>query len=304
MKVILLSPRGFCAGVEMAVEALNRALDSYAPPIYAYHQIVHNKLLVEQFEARGVRFVDTIAEIPEGALVLYSAHGVSPEVRRQSAERELRVIDATCPLVTKVHRETARFAEAGYTVALIGHAGHDEVQGIIGEAPAHVALVEDAAGVSTIPPSAKMAYVTQTTLGIDDTRQIVDALKERFPQIQGPAHQDICYATQNRQEAIREVSGEVDCAVVVGSANSSNTLRLAEVASQLGLKTIRVDGPGELQADWFQPEARVLLTAGASVPEAVVMETLEWLRQHGATDVEERVVQLETVHFPVPGISH
>lgn len=288
----------------MAVEALRRALDNYPPPIYAYHQIVHNKLLVEQFEARGVRFVDTISEIPEGALVLFSAHGVSPEVRQQSAERRLQVIDATCPLVTKVHRETVRFAEAGYTIVLVGHAGHDEVQGIIGEAPAQVALVEDLADVSDLPASAKVAYVTQTTLALDDTRQIVDALKERFPQIQGPSHQDICYATQNRQEAIREVFREADCAVVVGSAHSSNTLRLAEVATQLGLKTIRVDGPAELQPDWFEPDSRVLVTAGASVPECVVMETVDWLRRHGATAVEERVVRRETIHFPLPEISH
>jgi len=236
MKIILANPRGFCAGVNMAIATLEEALRRFGPPIYVYHEIVHNRPIVERFRAQGVVFVNDVAEVPEGAVLLFSAHGVAPEVRRQAAARRLLAIDATCPLVTKVHLEAIRFAREGYTIILIGHAGHDEVVGTMGEVPDHIVLVEDLEDVQALPfpPEARLAYLTQTTLSVDEAKVIIDALKQRYPQIVGPNKDDICYATQNRQEAVRELAHEADVVLVLGSQNSSNSQRLAELARALG----------------------------------------------------------------------
>src|SRR5256885_2704317 len=236
MHVILANPRGFCAGVNMAVEALETALAAYGTPLYVYHEIVHNRPVVERFRGRGVVFVDSIDEIPEGATVLYSAHGVAPEIRQASTARHLRAIDATCPLVTKVHTEAVRFAREGYTIILIGHEGHDEVIGTMGEAPANMVLVEDAADVAalTLPADAKLAFLTQTTLSVDEAKVVIDALKKKYPQVVGPSKDDICYATQNRQEAVRDLVPEANVVLVLGSRNSSNSQRLAETAPPAG----------------------------------------------------------------------
>src|SRR5262249_18937945 len=232
MKIILANPRGFCAGVNMAIESLERALDLFGTPLYVYHEIVHNRPVVERFRKRGVVFVDSMAEIPAGAHVLYSAHGVAPAIRAAATERRLHAIDATCPLVTKVHLEAVRFAQEGYTIILIGHEGHDEVLGTMGEAPASIRLVQDVADVEglDLPADAKAAYLTQTTLSVDDAEVIISALRQRYPQIVGPSRDDICYATQNRQEAVKDLVPSADIVIVLGSQNSSNSMRLAEIA--------------------------------------------------------------------------
>src|SRR3989440_8292797 len=254
MKIILANPRGFCAGVNMAIECLERALDLFGTPLYVYHEIVHNRPVVERFRKRGVIFVDGIEEIPEGANVLYSAHGVAPAIRTAAVERRLRAIDATCPLVTKVHLEAVRFARENYIIILIGHEGHDEVLGTIGEAPGHIRLVQNAEEVEQLdlPADAKIAYLTQTTLSVDDAEVVIEALKKRFPQIVGPSRDDICYATQNRQEAVRALVPEADAVIVLGSKNSSNSLRLAELARSHGRPAYLIDGPGEIDATWFR----------------------------------------------------
>src|SRR6516164_3884459 len=243
MRIILANPRGFCAGVNMAIDSLERALELYGTPLYVYHEIVHNRPVVERFRKQGVVFVDGIEEIPEGATVLYSAHGVAPAIRKASVERNLHAIDATCPLVTKVHLEAVRFAREGYTILLIGHEGHDEVIGTMGEAPHNIRLVQDEDEVNALdlPADAKVAYLTQTTLSVDDANVIVDALKRRFPQIIGPSKDDICYATQNRQEAVKELVPEADMVIVLGSQNSSNSKRLAEIAESTGRRAFLVD---------------------------------------------------------------
>src|SRR5262245_53135812 len=272
MKIILANPRGFCAGVNMAIESLERALELFGTPLYVYHEIVHNRPVVERFRRRGVVFVDGIDEIPEGATVLYSAHGVAPAVRAAAAARRLRAVDATCPLVTKVHLEAVRFAKAGYTIILIGHEGHDEVLGTTGEAPEHIRLVQDAAGVDRLdlPAGARVAYLTQTTLSVDDAEVIIRALRRRFPQIVGPSRDDICYATQNRQEAVKELVPEADAVIVLGSQNSSNSMRLAEIAQSLGKPAYLVDGVAEIHEQCLAGAETVLITAGASAPEDVV----------------------------------
>ncbi len=302
MKIILANPRGFCAGVNMAIESLERALELFGTPLYVYHEIVHNRPVVERFRKRGVVFVEGIAEVPEGATVLYSAHGVAPLIRAAAAARRLRAIDATCPLVTKVHLEAVRFAKEGYTILLIGHEGHDEVIGTMGEAPASMLLVEDAAHVERLdlPADAKVAYLTQTTLSVDDANVIVAALKQRFPQIVGPSRDDICYATQNRQEAVRELMPEADVVLVLGSQNSSNTQRLAELARACRKRAFLIDTVHELPLDAFTGDETVLVTAGASAPEDVVEECVELLRRcYGAT-VASRTVREEHVSFPLP----
>jgi 4-hydroxy-3-methylbut-2-enyl diphosphate reductase len=302
MKVLLASPRGFCAGVNMAIESLDLALASLAPPIYVYHEIVHNKYVVEQFRGRGVTFVDDLAEVPYGATLLFSAHGVSPEVRRTARERNLRAIDATCPLVTKVHLEAIKYARAGYTILLIGHEGHDEVIGTMGEAPEAIILVEkpeDVAGLKVADES-KVAYLTQTTLSVDDANRIISRLKERFPAIASPPKEDICYATQNRQEAVSILAGEADLAIVLGSQNSSNSQRLAELARERGVPAYLVDGPGDLKPEWFQGAHTVLVTAGASAPEQVVDSCLDWLRERFGATIEPRSIREENVSFPLP----
>src|SRR3954470_7736695 len=302
MKVLLASPRGFCAGVNMAIDSLDLALASLEPPIYVYHEIVHNKYVVEQFRGRGVTFVDDLAEVPFGATLLFSAHGVSPEVRRIARERSLRAIDATCPLVTKVHLEAIKYAQAGYTILLIGHEGHDEVIGTMGEAPEAIVLVESPEDVASleVADERKVAYLTQTTLSVDDANRIIDRLKERFPHIAAPPKDDICYATQNRQEAVSILSQDAELAIVLGSQNSSNSQRLAELARERGLPAYLIDGPSDLKPEWFDGVQTVLVTAGASVPEPVVEECLGWLRSRYGATVEPRSIREESVSFPLP----
>jgi 4-hydroxy-3-methylbut-2-en-1-yl diphosphate reductase len=302
LKIILANPRGFCAGVNMAIESLERALQLYGTPLYVYHEIVHNRPVVERFRKRGVVFVDGIDEIPEGATVLYSAHGVAPAIRAASGERRLRAIDATCPLVTKVHLEAVRFAREGYTILLIGHEGHDEVLGTMGEAPNDIRLVQDEADVEALdlPAGAKVAYLTQTTLSVDDANVIIAALKRRFPQVVGPSKDDICYATQNRQEAVKDLVPEVDAVLVLGSQNSSNSKRLEEIARACGKSAYLIDGVKDLREDWFSGGETVLVTAGASAPEDVVEECIDYLRRRYGATVESRTVREEHVSFPLP----
>lgn len=302
MKIILANPRGFCAGVNMAIESLDRALALYGTPLYVYHEIVHNRYVVDRFRKRGVVFVDSIAEIPNGSTVLYSAHGVAPAIRQASQERDLRAIDATCPLVTKVHLEAVRFAKEGYTILLIGHEGHDEVLGTMGEAPASIRLVQDEAEAEVIdlPADGKFAFLTQTTLSVDDAEAIVRVLRRRCPQIVGPSKDDICYATQNRQEAVKELVAESDVVIVLGSQNSSNSIRLAEVSRAEGKPAYLIDGWREIRDEWFNGKETVLITAGASAPEDVVKECVSFLQEKYQAKVESRVVREEHVHFPLP----
>jgi 4-hydroxy-3-methylbut-2-en-1-yl diphosphate reductase len=302
MKVLLASPRGFCAGVNMAIESLDLALASLEPPIFVYHEIVHNKYVVEQFRGRGVTFVDDLADVPSGATLLFSAHGVSPEIRRIARDRSLRAIDATCPLVTKVHLEAIKYARAGYTIFLIGHEGHDEVIGTMGEAPEAIVLVETPEDVATleVADEHKVAYLTQTTLSVDDANRIIDRLKQRFPHIAAPPKDDICYATQNRQEAVSLLAGEADLALVLGSQNSSNSQRLAELARERGIPAYLVDGPADLKPEWFANANTVLVTAGASAPEQVVDQCLNWLQERFDATVEPRSIRQESVSFPLP----
>ena len=302
MRIILASPRGFCAGVNMAIESLELAIRAFAPPIYVYHEIVHNKYVVERFCDQGVVFVDDLEGVPEGATLLFSAHGVSPEIRRMSAERGLRTIDATCPLVIKVHLEAIRYAKEGYTIFLIGHEGHDEVIGTMGEAPEAIHLVETPEEVDalTLPHESRVAYLTQTTLSVDDAGRIIRRLKERFPQIVAPPKEDICYATQNRQEAVSMLSPEVDMVLVLGSQNSSNSQRLAELAKERGVAARLIDGPDDIDLAWFDGTENVLVTAGASAPEVVVEACLELLKERFDATVESRSIREEDVSFPLP----
>jgi 4-hydroxy-3-methylbut-2-enyl diphosphate reductase len=302
VKIILANPRGFCAGVNMAIESLERALEVFGAPIYVYHEIVHNRPVVDRFRNQGVVFVDHIDEIPAGATVLYSAHGVAPAIRAASIARNLRAIDATCPLVTKVHLEATRFAREGYTILLIGHEGHDEVVGTTGEAPNHIRLVQDVLEAEQIalPADARVGYLTQTTLSVDDAEKIISVLKRRFPQIVGPSRDDICYATQNRQEAVKALVPEVDAVIVLGSQNSSNSMRLAELARSHGKAAFLVDRVSEIPDAALDGCRTVLITAGASAPEEMVQECVERLcARYGAT-VESRTVREEHVSFPLP----
>ncbi|HSQ57452.1 MAG TPA: 4-hydroxy-3-methylbut-2-enyl diphosphate reductase [Gemmata sp.] len=302
MKIILANPRGFCAGVNMAIESLEQALAQFGSPLYVYHEIVHNRPIVERFVARGVVFVDDISEVPTGGTVLYSAHGVSPVIREHAAKRNLRAIDATCPLVTKVHNEAIRFARDGYTIILIGHEGHDEVIGTTGEAPGSIVLVEDTADVDRLnfPRDAKLAYLTQTTLSVDEANVVIDALREKYPRIVGPHKDDICYATQNRQEAVRDIVPEADVVLVLGSQNSSNSQRLAELARSAGKPAYLIDRVVELRDEWFNPTDTVLITAGASAPEEHVQDCVEYLRRKFGARIESRMVREEHVSFPLP----
>ncbi len=302
MKIILANPRGFCAGVNMAIESLERALDLFGVPIFVYHEIVHNRPVVERFRAKGVVFVDSIDEVPRGGTLLYSAHGVSPAIRNAAQARSLRAIDATCPLVTKVHVEAIKFAREGYHILLIGHEGHDEVLGTMGEAPHAMTLVEDVAHVArlNLPATDRLAYLTQTTLSVDEAAEIIAALKARFPTIVGPKKEDICYATQNRQEAVKTIVGEVDSVIVLGSRNSSNSNRLAELAQANGKPARLIDTADELDPAWFTGHETVLVTAGASAPEDVVQACIERLKALFNATVESRVVREENVSFPLP----
>ena len=294
MKILLASPRGFCAGVNMAIETLETAIRLHGTPIYVFHEIVHNKHVVDRFTREGAVFVDTVEEVPEGAVLLFSAHGVAP--------RRLRAIDATCPLVTKVHLEAIKYAKQGYRIMLIGHEGHDEVIGTIGQAPEAFTLVESPEDVATLPfgPDDKLAYLTQTTLSVDDASRIIRLLKARFPQIVGPPKDDICYATQNRQEAVRLLSDDATMVIVLGSQNSSNSQRLAELARERGIAAHLIDGASEIDPAWFRGDETVVITAGASAPESVVQDCLSWLRQRFNADVEERTIRDEDVYFPLP----
>jgi len=302
VKIILANPRGFCAGVNMAIESLDRALELFGTPLYVYHEIVHNRFVVDRFEERGVIFVNSIGEIPNGATVMYSAHGVSPAIRTEATERNLRTIDATCPLVTKVHMEALRFARENYIILLIGHEGHDEVIGTMGEAPHRMVLVQDENEAETIdlPPTAKMAFLTQTTLSVDDAERIIRILKRRFPQIAGPSRDDICYATQNRQEAVKELVPEVDAVVVLGSQNSSNSQRLAELARTYGKPAYLIDSKDEIDPQWFTGKETVLVTAGASAPEEVVQDLLTHMQDRYGATVDNRTIRDEHVSFPLP----
>lgn len=302
MKVLLANPRGFCAGVNMAIDALETAIREFGTPIYVYHEIVHNRPIVERFTKLGVVFVDSIAEVPEGQTVLYSAHGVSPVIRQESKARSLRAIDATCPLVTKVHMEAVKYAREGYTIVLIGHEGHDEVIGTMGEAPTAMVLVENEADVAalSLQPDVKLAYLTQTTLSVDETRGIIAALKAKYPQVAGPNKDDICYATQNRQEAVTTLVPEADVVIVLGSRNSSNSNRLAEIAQQKGRPAHLIDRVSEMQAEWFKPTDTVLVTAGASAPEEHVQDCIAFLVDRFGATVETRTIREEHVSFPLP----
>jgi 4-hydroxy-3-methylbut-2-enyl diphosphate reductase len=302
MNILLASPRGFCAGVNMAIESLELAIQAFGTPVYVYHEIVHNKFVVETFRAKGAIFVDDVRDVPENATLLFSAHGVSPEIRRQARERRLRAIDATCPLVTKVHLEAIRFARQEYTVLLIGHEGHDEVLGTMGEAPEAIVLVESADDVDRLefPPGTKLAYLTQTTLSVDDANRIIDRLRARFPHIVGPPKEDICYATQNRQEAVRVLAREAQFVLVLGSQNSSNSQRLKELAVETGVQARLIDGVADIDPAWFRGDETVVVTAGASAPESVVEECVAFLVERFGASVESRAIRSEEVHFPLP----
>lgn len=302
MRVLLANPRGFCAGVNMAIDGLDKAIDLFGTPIYVYHEIVHNKYVVNRFKRRGVVFVDRIDEAPEGATLLYSAHGVSPAIRAEAKRRNLRTIDATCPLVTKVHLEAVKYAKLDYTIVLIGHEGHDEVIGTLGEAPKHILLVENVGDVENLEvvDESKVAYLTQTTLSIDDAAQIIAALRKRFPSIAGPVTDDICYATQNRQEAVKELAPEADVVIILGSQNSSNSLRLKELAEAEGKRAFLIDGAHEIDRAALKPTDTVMVTAGASAPEEVVQDCLDFLRETFGATIEDRVIREEHVSFPLP----
>ena len=298
-KVLLAAPRGYCAGVERAVEAVERALQTHGPPVYVRKQIVHNAHVVRDLEAKGAVFVEEETEVPEGAVVVLSAHGVAPEVYANAERRRLTVLDATCPLVTKVHLEARRFADRGRTIVLIGHAGHEEVVGTTGQAPGRTILVQDIGQARSVQvdDSANLSYLTQTTLSVDETNEIVEVLRERFPSIQGPPREDICYATQNRQDAIKEVARRSDVVLVIGSDNSSNSKRLAEVARDLGTPAHLVDDETEVDPAWLEGATVVGLTSGASAPERLVDRLLAWLAEQGATEVEELRLTEEHLRF-------
>ena len=302
MKILLANPRGFCAGVNMAIECLDEAIRRFGTNIYVYHEIVHNRYVVDRFTRQGVKFVDTIAEVPQGSILLYSAHGVSPEIRQQSIKRKLHTIDATCPLVTKVHLEAIKYAKEGYNIVLIGHEGHDEVIGTMGEAPESITLVETPRAVDDLPfaDDAQIAYLTQTTLSVSEAEAIISRLRQRFPNIHCPPKDDICYATTNRQEAIDTLATNADAVIVLGSQNSSNSRRLMELGASHGAKAFLIDGIHELPDDALSASDTVLISAGASAPEVVVQECVDALIEKYQAEVESIVVREEHVSFPLP----
>ncbi|HEY3132965.1 MAG TPA: 4-hydroxy-3-methylbut-2-enyl diphosphate reductase [Acidobacteriota bacterium] len=301
-EILLASPRGFCAGVVRAIDIVNVALKKFGGPLYVRKEIVHNKHVVKELRDKGVIFVEALDEVPEGARVIFSAHGVSPEVRKIARERSLDVIDATCPLVTKVHLEAARYSREHCSIVLIGHKGHEEVEGTIGVAPGHMQLISSAEEVEhlQVRDPSRVSYLTQTTLSLDDTREIISALKKRFPGINGPMAEDICYATQNRQAAVKAVAAEANLVLVVGAANSSNSLRLVEVAQSRGTPAYLIDDYRGIRGDWLRDVERVGVTAGASAPELLVAQVVDWLKSQGFSTVREIVVTREDVHFPLP----
>ena len=301
-EVLLAEPRGFCAGVDRAIEIVERALRKFGAPIYVRHEIVHNTYVVADLKAKGAIFIEDLAEVPPGATLVFSAHGVSQAVRREAAERGFRIFDATCPLVTKVHVEVAKLAREGYEFIMIGHKGHPEVEGTMGQLSQGIHLVEMVADVERVPvrDTARLAVVTQTTLSVDDAAEILAAVKRRFPQVREPKQQDICYATQNRQDAVKVLAPTVDVVVVVGSPTSSNSNRLRELAERLGAHAWMVDQPTDLKPEWFEGKTRVGVTAGASAPEILVQQVIARLRALGAVSVRRLEGVAETVHFPLP----
>ena len=301
-RVLLASPRGYCAGVERAVETVERALALYGKPVYVRKQIVHNSHVVRELEERGAIFVDSVEAVPKGAPVVFSAHGVAPAVRKAADARQLMSIDATCPLVTKVHTQARRYAQRGYTVVLIGHAGHEEVEGTTGEAPDAIVLVESVADAEavTLPDDTPLGYVTQTTLSVDETRLIVDVLRRRFPHIEGPAKEDICYATSNRQWAVKEMLSEIELLLVVGSLNSSNSVRLVDVAIAAGVSAHLVDDASQIDESWIEGVSVVGVTSGASAPERLVDGVCDWFRARGVEDISAFSSAFEDVVFRLP----
>lgn len=301
-RVLLAAPRGYCAGVDRAVETVERALQGFGAPIYVRKQIVHNLPVVRDLESKGAIFVEELEEVPAGATVILSAHGVAPEVYAQARARELRVIDATCPLVTKVHNEAKKFAKDGYHIVLIGHEGHEEVVGTMGEAPASFTLIgapEEAESLG-LPEGDKVAYLSQTTLSVDETNDVIERLRARFPLIQGPPREDICYATQNRQTAVKVLAEKADVVLVIGSDNSSNSNRLAEVAAARGARSYLIDDETEIDETWLEGARTVGITSGASAPEWLVDRVVGWFRARGVDDIEEVRVVEEDVHFALP----
>jgi len=301
-RVLLLKPRGFCAGVVRAIDIVKIALDTFGAPIYVRREIVHNRFVVNELAEKGAIFVNEIEEVPAGQRVIYSAHGVSPAVREASKERGLKVIDATCPLVTKVHVEAVKFAKQGYSLVLVGHRDHDEIEGTLGEAPEATQVVSNVAEVEAlvVPDPNRVAYLTQTTLSLDEARDIIHALKAKFPNIVGPHTQDICYATENRQVAVRNVAPGADVVLVVGSTNSSNSNRLVEVSNNLGTKAYLIDNSAAIDPTWLEGADSVAVTAGASAPEVLVEDVINYLQQNGYSSVEEVEVMPENVRFGLP----
>ncbi|MBI5330623.1 MAG: 4-hydroxy-3-methylbut-2-enyl diphosphate reductase [Betaproteobacteria bacterium] len=300
--LLLANPRGFCAGVDRAISIVERALEKYGAPIYVRHEVVHNKFVVEDLRAKGAVFIETLDEVPAGATLIYSAHGVPQSVRREAAARGLKVFDATCPLVTKVHVEVKRMREAGLEIVMIGHKGHPEVEGTMGQTEGGMVLVEDAEDVAalTVSDPERLAYVTQTTLSVEDAARVVAALKARFPAIRGPKKDDICYATQNRQDAVKKLSAECDLVIVVGSPNSSNSNRLREVARNVGCEAYMVDNAGQIDPAWLERKRRIGITAGASAPEVLVEGVIARLKALGAGEVAALAGIEEKVSFPLP----
>jgi 4-hydroxy-3-methylbut-2-en-1-yl diphosphate reductase len=301
-RILLAAPRGYCAGVDRAVETVERALDRYGPPVYVRKEIVHNKHVVEELRAKGAIFVESETEVPEGSVTVFSAHGVAPSVHENATARQLRTIDATCPLVTKVHVEARRFAAEGYTIVLVGHDGHEEVEGTMGEAPDHMVLVQTEQDVDdlVLDDPEKVAFISQTTLSVDETRGIIQRLRERFPAIVGPRTDDICYATTNRQAAVRQLARMCDLILVIGSRNSSNSQRLVEVASDYGARSHLIDNAGELEEHWLDGVRTLGITSGASAPEELVQEVVALFRDRGVSDISEVTVTREDVRFMLP----
>ncbi len=301
-KLLLAAPRGYCAGVDRAVQTVERALELYGPPVYVRKEIVHNKHVVEQLRSRGAIFVDQETEVPEGATVVFSAHGVAPSVHANAAARDLKTIDATCPLVTKVHVEAKKFAAEGYTIVLVGHAGHEEVEGTMGEAPAHMVLIETEADVDALEVSdpERVAYVSQTTLSVDETRAIIHRLHEKFPAIVGPRTDDICYATTNRQAAVKQLARACDLVLVIGSRNSSNSQRLVDVTRELGTEAHLIDNEEQVRDEWLAGRRVVGITSGASAPEELVQRLVGFFRARGTDQVSELEVTSEDVRFMLP----
>jgi 4-hydroxy-3-methylbut-2-enyl diphosphate reductase len=302
-RVLLAAPRGYCAGVDRAVQAVEHALELNGPPVYVRKEIVHNKHVVEQLEKRGAIFVEEETEVPEGELVVFSAHGVAPSVHENAAARRLETIDATCPLVTKVHVEARKFAAQGYTIVLVGHEGHEEVEGTTGEAPGSIVLVQSAEDVDDleVPDPDRVAYITQTTLSVDETTGIIERLKQKFPAIVGPKTDDICYATTNRQQAVKALAGRCQLVLVIGSTNSSNSNRLVEVAREHGARSHLIDNSLQVDERWLDGVETVGITSGASAPEELVEHLVEFFRERGATDISELRVVDEDVRFMLPG---